>query len=70
MGFRVGERLADDLARDAAAFESGRHFGVINTHDAVDELIVRNAQATFHLRVEATRFGVVAHLDDSVGGVL
>jgi len=70
MSFRIGKRLTDELARDAAALEPGRDFGVMHAHHAVDEVIARNAQATFHLGLEAARFSVVPHFYGSVGGVL
>jgi hypothetical protein len=68
MGFRVGERLAHDLARDAAALEPGRDFrcdGCASRRRRADS---SQRTSTFHLGLEAACLGVVAHFDGSVGG--
>ena len=68
--FRVRKRLAHDPARDPAAFEPRRNFGVMNAHHAVDEMIVRDTQAAVHFGFEAVLGRVVAHFDGGVGGAL
>src|SRR5215471_7471909 len=64
VGLRVVERGTNDLRGDAAMTHSGRHFGVVDTHHAVDERVRRDAQPAFDRRLESTLRGVVPDLDD------
>ncbi len=65
MAFRVDQRFVDDAARDAAAFEVGGDFRMVDAHHAVDDVVSRDAQPAIDLGFEAIRRGVVP--DGEVG---
>ncbi len=67
MAFGVGQRCLHDAPGDAATFERGRDFRVMDAHHAVDEMVVRDAQPAVHFGLETTCRRVVADGDVEVG---
>ena len=59
----VGHRRADQLGRDAAAFERWRNEGMGHDHHAVDEAVLGRAMLPFDDGLEAGRVGLVRDVD-------
>jgi len=66
VGFGIVERLLHHAAGDSPSFELRGDFRVMDAHHAVDEVVIRDAQAAFHRGFETARRGVVANVDDGV----